>query len=187
MSPDDDKKGIIFEKSKKEIDEALFIKYLYTQSKNQMKKYYDTQIAQCNEKIQAGQNVERQTDMIQRYQRSKEVNNTCMFYCIALYFTLKDNYAEIGSENLFDYFKFYRDSRNSTYKEDIIKYFSDTFLKSTVKIMSNLLNASGTGSATNWLKKAQSQKDFFDVLNSEMAVDTSYQEMYEDFIDKFAV
>ena len=110
-----------------------------------------------------------------------------MFYCIALYFTLKDNYAEIGSENLFDYFKFYRDSRNSTYKEDIIKYFSDTFLKSTVKIMSNLLNASGTGSATNWLKKAQSQKDFFDVLNSEMAVDTSYQEMYEDFIDKFAV
>lgn len=187
LSQLNDKKGLIFQKSKKEIDEALFIKYLYIQSKNQMKKYYDTQIAQCNEKIQIGQNVERQTEMIQRYQRSKEVNNTCMFYCIALYFTVKDNYAEMGSENTFNYFEFYRNSRNSTYKKDIIKYFSDSFLKTTVKIMSKLLNESGIGSATNWLKKAQSQKDFFDSLNSEMAIDTSYEEMYKNFVDQFTV
>ena len=47
--------------------------------------------------------------------------------------------------------------------------------------------ASGSGSATNWLKRVQSQTDFFDVLSEEMAGDLSYQEMYTEFVNKFVV
>lgn len=188
LSDSDDKKGILFQKSKKEIDEALFIKHLYQQARNKMRKYYDERIINCNEKIKAQQgNKAQQENMIERYQRNKEVNNTCMFYCIALYFSLKQNFGTVGAENVFDYYKFYRDNRTSSYKEDIIKYFAETFLQETVKIMANLLKNSGSGSATNWLKKAQSQKDFFDVLYEEMANDMRYQEMYEEFIEKFAI
>ena len=82
---------------------------------------------------------------------------------------------------------FYRDNRNSSYKDDIIEYFAKTFLQATVKIMSKLLMASGSGSATNWLKRVQSQTDFFDVLSEEMAGDLSYQEMYTEFVNKFVV
>lgn len=114
-------------------------------------------------------------------------NNTCMFYCIALYFTLKDNYGTIGEKNTFDYFSFYRDNRNSPYKDEIIDYFANKFLQATVKIMSKLLAASGSGSATNWLKKAQSQTDFFDTLSEEMAGDLTYQEMYTDFVKRFTI
>ncbi len=53
--------------------------------------------------------------------------------------------------------------------------------------MSKLLMASGSGSATNWLKRVQSQTDFFDVLSEEMAGDLSYQEMYTEFVNKFVV
>ena len=65
--------------------------------------------------------------------------------------------------------------------------FAKTFLTSTIKIMTKLLNASGSGSATNWLKRAQSQTDFFDVLSEEMAGDLTYQEMYTNFINRFVV
>ena len=110
-----------------------------------------------------------------------------MFYCIALYFTLKENFGSVGDKNSFDYFSFYRDNRNSSYKDDIIEYFAKTFLQATVKIMSKLLMASGSGSATNWLKRVQSQTYFFDVLSEEMAGDLSYQEMYTEFVNKFVV
>ena len=188
LSEEDDKKGILFQRSKEEIDEALFIKYLYVQARNKMKKTYDENIAKCNQRIAANSgNAEQQQKMIQLYQRNKEVNNTCMFYCIALYFTLKENFGSVGDKNSFDYFSFYRDNRNSSYKDDIIEYFAKTFLQATVKIMSKLLMASGSGSATNWLKRVQSQTDFFDVLSEEMAGDLSYQEMYTEFVNKFVV
>ena len=188
LSEEDDKKGVLFQKSKEEIDEALFVKYLYIQARNKMKKSYDERIAKCNEHISASWgNIEQQQKMIQLNQRYKEVNNTCMFYCIALYFTLKDNYGTIGEKNTFDYFSFYRDNRNSSYKDEIIDYFANKFLQATVKIMSKLLAASGSGSATNWLKKAQSQTDFFDTLSEEMAGDLTYQEMYTDFVKRFTI
>lgn len=188
LSEEDDKKGVLFQKSKEEIDEALFVKYLYIQARNKMKKSYDERIAKCNEHISASWgNIEQQQKMIQLNQRYKEVNNTCMFYCIALYFTLKDNYGTIGEKNTFDYFSFYRDNRNSPYKDEIIDYFANKFLQATVKIMSKLLAASGSGSATNWLKKAQSQTDFFDTLSEEMAGDLTYQEMYTDFVKRFTI
>lgn len=184
----DDKKGILFQKSKEEIDEALFVKYLYIQARNKMKKHYDETIANCNQHIEAKEgNLENQQRMIQLSQRYKEVNNTCMFYCIALYFTLKDSYGAIGEKHTFDYFSFYRDNRNSLYKDEIIEYFANNFLQETVKIMSRLLTASGSGSATNWLKKAQSQTDFFEALYEEMAGNLTYQKMYIDFIKKFTI
>lgn len=188
LSEEDDKKGVLFKKSKEEIDEALFVKYLYVQARNKMKKSYDENITKCNQRIAINTtNAEQQQKMIQLYQRNKEINNTCMFYCIALYYTLKDNYGSVGEKNTFDYFSFYRDNRNSSYKDDIIEYFAKNFLQATVKIMSKLLAASGSGSASNWLKRAQSQTDFFDVLSEEMAGDLTYQEMYTEFVKKFVI
>ena len=147
----------------------------------------ETNVLLFDEFDKAWGNIEQQQKMIQLNQRYKEVNNTCMFYCIALYFTLKDNYGTIGEKNTFDYFSFYRDNRNSSYKDEIIDYFANKFLQATVKIMSKLLAASGSGSATNWLKKAQSQTDFFDTLSEEMAGDLTYQEMYTDFVKRFTI
>lgn len=189
LSETDNRKGILFQKTKKEIDEALFVKYLYKQARNRLRKEYDNQITENNEKIKANVgNTERLKNMLEHYQRNKEVSNTCMFYCIALYFSLKQEFGTIGAENVFDYYKFYRDSRNSSYKEDIIRYFADNFLQETVTIMSGLLKSSESGSATNWLRKAQSQKEFFEILDVNMANNLMrYKDMYEKFVEKFTI
>lgn len=187
-SKENDKKGVLFKKNKDEIDEALFIKYLYMQARNRMRKNYDESIEQCNAHIMANSgNIEQQQKMIQISQRNKEINNTCMFYCIALYFALKENYSSVGEKHTFDYHNFYRNTRNSTYRDDIIEYFAENFLKLTVKIMSKLLNASGGGSATNWLKKMQSQTAFFDELMEEMTSGLECKKMYVRFIEKFTI
>lgn len=110
-----------------------------------------------------------------------------MFYCIALYFALKENYSSVGEKHTFDYHNFYRNTRHSTYRDDIIEYFAENFLKLTVKIMSKLLNASGGGSATNWLKKMQSQTAFFDELMEKMTSGLECKKMYVRFIEKFTI
>lgn len=51
--------------------------------------------------------------------------------------------------------------------------------------MSKLLAASGSGSATNWLKKAQ-VKQIFDTLSEEMAGDLTYQRC-TDFVKRFTI
>ena len=43
--------GILFEKSKREIDEVLFIKFLYKQAKGYLKKMYEDRIEKANEKM----------------------------------------------------------------------------------------------------------------------------------------
>ena len=185
---EDNRKGIIFKKSKQEIDEALFIKQLYLQSRNSMKRYYDSTITKCNERIQANPGTTRQQEMlIQNAQKNKDINNTCMLYCITLYFALKNNYGEISTGNTFDYFKYYRDTRNSSYRNDIIKYFSDNFLRATVQIIGKLLSSSGSTSSTNWMKRPQSQDDFFEALTADMAINMDYMTMYQEFIERFSV
>lgn len=188
LAEDQDQKGVLFQKSKEEIDEALFIKHLYIQARNRMKRIYDENIAKCYQRIEINPVVQNQQQkMIALYQRNKDVNNTCMFFCIALYFTLKENFGDIGEKNTFDYYKYYRDNRNSSYKDDIIDFFASSFLQETVKIITKVLDTSGSASVANWLRRQQSQTDFFDVLSEEMAVNLSFQNMYNEFINKFSV
>ena len=72
-------------------------------------------------------------DMLSQVQRNKEINNTCFFYCVTLYFAERNLYAET-TDGTFDYAKFYGNSSDS-YKADIIKYFADNFLAETIEII----------------------------------------------------
>lgn len=182
----DETPGVLFERSREEIDEALFIKYLYKLARTRQKKIFDENIARSNERLLSdARNAERYNKMIETSQRNKEINNTCLFYCVTLYFTLKDMYATPRTKNRFDYIAFYRGGRDCTYKDDIVKYFSEKFLLNTIKIITDLMGASG--SVTNWLRRPKSQDEFLDKLSDEMMMGTSYEEMYMRFIDEFAL
>lgn len=61
-------------------------------------------------------------------QRNKEINNTCMFYCITLYFEIKKEFSEEDDKKKFDYDLFYR-NRASGYKEAIIRFFAENFFE----------------------------------------------------------
>ena len=189
LSEENDRKGKLFQKSKEEIDEALFIRYLYLQARRKMKKQYDAQIANYNQRMDIADEAgkERNQKLIILAQRYKEISNTCMFYCIALYFVLKDTYGEIGDKYTFDYFEFYRNNRNSNYKEDIINYFAESFLMPTVNIIKKLFEAAGSMNMTNWIRKRESKEEFLDSLYDEIAANPSYEEKYKLFVERFAI
>lgn len=178
--------GILFSKSREDIDEALFIKYLYKQAKLKMKKTYETRIERTSEKLR--ELSERETDAtlenrMKMSLRNKEINNTCMFYCITLYYEIKKEFCRSEEKRYFDYEQFYRGEQDCEYKKKIIDYFADNFLSQTISIISELLD--GAGNVANWIRRANSQEAFLEKLNNQIALDNKLERMYCDFVEQF--
>ncbi len=182
------RQGILFQKSKQDIDEVLFIKYLYRAARTSKKNYLEEMIEQANTRIAEGMNagdtdkVKQYQERLAKFQRNKEINNTCMFYCITLYYAIKEDYAKEG-EGTFDYARFYGGGADSTYKDDLIKFFSDRFLEETISMIAELLGAEGN--VANWVRRAGSEKEFKGKLDDKLALGTQYGSMYQEFAEKF--
>lgn len=182
------KQGVLFQKTKQEIDEVLFIKFLYRVARTAKKNFLEEKIDQTNAKIKEAlddgdtDKVRQLQDRLSKFQRNKEINNTCMFYCITLYYAIKEEYEKSG-EGTFDYPSFYGGGSASTYKKDIVDFFSDKFLEETISIVAELLGAEGN--VGNWLRRAGSQKEFKDKLDDKLALGSQYGTIYKDFVSKF--
>ena len=182
------KQGVLFQKTKQEIDEVLFIKYLYRAARTSKKNFLEEKIEQTNAKIKEAlddgdiDKVKQLQDRLSKFQRNKEINNTCMFYCITLYYAIKEEYEKSG-EGTFDYPSFYGGGNASTYKKDIVDFFSDKFLEETISIVAELLGVEGN--VGNWLRRAGSQKEFKDKLDDKLALGSQYGTIYKDFVNKF--
>lgn len=182
------KQGVLFQKTKQEIDEVLFVKFLYRAARTAKKNFLEGKIEQTNAKIKEAlddgdtDKVRQLQDRLSKFQRNKEINNTCMFYCITLYYAIKEEYEKSG-EGTFDYPSFYGGGSASTYKKDIVDFFSDKFLEETISIVAELLGAEGN--VGNWLRRAGSQKEFKDKLDDKLALGSQYGTIYKDFVSKF--
>lgn len=182
------KQGVLFQKTKQEIDEVLFIKFLYRAARTTKKNFLEEKIEQTNAKIREAlddgdtDKVRQLQDRLSKFQRNKEINNTCMFYCITLYYAIKEEYEKSG-EGTFDYPSFYGGGSASAYKKDIVDFFTDKFLEETISIVADLLGAEGN--VGNWLRRAGSQKEFKDKLDDKLALGSQYGTIYKDFVSKF--
>ena len=126
-------------------------------------------------------NVKKMNEnMLSQIQRNKEINNTCFFYCITLYFAERNLYAE-PTDGTFDYAKFYGNSSDS-YKNDIIKYFADNFLTETIEIINDCMGAENN--VGNWVRRAGSQTDFMGELTKKV-IGTKYSNMFRKFVSEY--
>ena len=179
--------GVLFQKNNNEIDEVLFVKYLYRAARAKKRRYLDSMIQQMQNAIADNEstgNYEAATqnrDYLARYQRNKEINNTCMFYCITFYFTVRGVFRR-DNEGYFDYDTFYGDGE-STYKDDLIDSFSDKFLDETIALITDLLGAESN--VNNWVRRSGSQQAFRDKVNNKLVLGTNYMSMYQDFANAF--
>lgn len=182
------KQGILFQKTKQEIDEVLFIKYLYRASRTKKKNFLEEKIEQTNAKIKEtlddgdAEKVKQLQDRLSKFQRNKEINNTCMFYCITLYYAIKEEYEKFG-EGTFDYPSFYGGGSASSYRTEIIEFFSDKFLEETISIIAELLGTEGN--VGNWVRREGSQKEFKNKLDDKLALGSQYGAIYKDFVSRF--
>lgn len=175
--------GILFTVDKYDVDELLFVKHLYRAARTQLKRFYESRMEILQGKIDVATdaNVRKMNeDMLSQVQRNKEINNTCFFYCVTLYFAERNLYAET-TDGTFDYIKFYGNSSDS-YKNDIIKYFADNFLAETIEIINDCMGAESN--VGNWVRRAGSQSDFMGELMKKV-IGTKYSNMFRKFSDDF--
>lgn len=105
-----------------------------------------------------------------------------MFYCITLYYAIKEEYEKSG-EGTFDYPSFYGGGSALSYRTEIIEFFSDKFLEETISIIAELLGTEGN--VGNWVRRAGSQKEFKNKLDDKLALGSQYGAIYKDFVSKF--
>lgn len=174
------KRGIIFQKTNKEIDEVLFIAQLYKDAKKHLKDDLVKMKLQLEKRIE--ENLDdplnssyRQT--IATITTKLEINNTCMFYAISLFYA----YKGIGNavNGVYDFENYYR---KSEYHKEIIKEFANFYLERTIDIIKGLV-PDGSG-VNNWVRNPNNQDKFMEKVN-ERIIMSDERERHGEFMEKF--
>ena len=99
-----DPNGILFKKERTEIDELLFIHYLYKEAKKSLNKVYKARIEQAKISLDSCDD-----DQIADYEKLKAICNVCAFYCMSYYYAFKSEFLTVDAKKVFMYDKFYSD------------------------------------------------------------------------------
>ncbi|KIL80160.1 AIPR family protein [Bacillus badius] len=179
---ENDKCGILFKKTKSEIDELLFVAHLYKESKKYLKKEYELRLEKQYTKLKSADEDEHQNinDFINNYKTQIAINNICFFYCMALYYEFKAQFDEDNNKT-FNYSAFY--DRDPQFKQNLIENFTQLFLTKTIEIIKN--ESAGTANVSNWIRSKKSEDLFMKKLRQELAVNLSFSNQYKTFIDQF--
>lgn len=182
FSPED---GVLYKKSKKEIDELLFIYYLYNESKKSLNRKYKERISQIRDKIVpsiTSEESEKLENDILEYERLKAINNTCVFYCLAYYYCYKNSFSKFDDKLDFDYKSFYF-ATDREYQNELINAFRDFFLTNTIEIIKEL--AASSPNLNTWVRDRKSSKDFVQRTEGELKTRMQLESLYKDFVKKF--
>lgn len=175
--------GILYTVDKYDIDEVLFVKALYRASRTQLKNFFEGQMENIKKKIETTTDIDirkNNEEMLSQIQRNKEINNTCYFYCVTLYFALKNLYAD-SSDGTFDYGKYYGNTKDA-YKNSIIQSFADNFLQETIDIINKCMGAENN--VGNWVRRSGSQNDFMGELRKNI-ISPRYATLFKKFTDEY--
>ncbi|WML52203.1 AIPR family protein [Neobacillus sp. PS3-12] len=179
---ENDKCGILFKKTKSEIDELLFVAYLYKESKKYLKKEYQQRLDKQNTMLKNADEDERQNinEFINNFKTQIAINNICFFYCIALYYEFKVQFDDDNNKT-FNYSAFY--GKDTQFKQNLIESFSQIFLSKTIEIIKT--ESAGTANVSNWIRIKKSQDIFMKKLRNELSVNLTFAREYKNFINEF--
>lgn len=181
-SDDNEKSGILFKKTKEEINELLFVNYLYKEGKKYLKKLFSDRRDKVKVKFDQAVGDERDIyeSQIKTYTRQLEINNICLFYNIALYYEFKNQFKDKEENKVFKYDLFYADKN---FRESLIREYSNKFLTKTIELIK--LESEFTANMGNWIKSAKNQDNFMKKLRNDLAIKLDYETEFEDFVNQF--
>lgn len=187
FSEDPLKQGELFKRSKDEINELLFIKFLHNKAKKHLKDGYNKRIDQ-NQQILDNSNSDEAnkksaTRTLELLKKLKQINNINTFYNITLYYEFKRQFDSIlnAETKKFDYAKFY--DRDKTYETELVKAFSDFITTVTIDIIKEL----GLSDPAKFVRAKNSQDQFLNKLSEKLTINTELQDKYADFITKYKI
>lgn len=180
--------GVLFTKTKIEIDEALFVQQLYKEAKKAMKSTLTERIAKAQEQKDVATNpdaIKTCEQRISQYSLHLDTVGICMFYFIALYYEFKASFDNNNDNRVFNFEKYYSDKH---FKKKMIETTANLFLSLTVKILVKTASeANKAANVNNWVRSSACEPKFFDSLRDEIASNLELEEKYNDFLNEFKI
>ena len=182
---DIEKCGMLFRKTKYEIDEALFVQQLYKESKTYLRKQYKERIATEQEKLEIASDAMEEKNIRERiasFETSLEIVGICMYYFIATYYELQQFEEDKGKR--YDFEKFYQDKE---YKQAMVKDTATFFLRLTIEHLKKTAQENGkSANMNNWVRSATCQDAFFNSLREDISLDfITLEDKYKNYMDKY--
>ncbi|MBP5434636.1 AIPR family protein [bacterium] len=176
--------GILFKKSPEDINELLFVYYLYKLSKksflsickNKIKEYQESK-SKSNDESQ----ITTLENQIKTREMMKNIANTCVFYCIAYYYSFKESFPSVDNGLVYKYKDF---ESNKDFKDKLIENFGELFLKGTIETIYKVTNMNYNN---NWIRDKKSKGIFFEEINTQFQLDITgrLEKQYSEFIKTF--
>ena len=175
--------GILFKKSKEEINELLFVYYLYKLSKKMLISYYKKKIEETQKNIEEcddNTQKDRFKKSIVGYERRNAIANICVFYCVAYYYGFKENFSKVDKEKVYKYNAFYSDK---SFRESLIKKFCDLFLNGTIEIIKEVTK--NYPNLNTWVRDKKSKEIFLDKFDDKIQANIDLETVYTDYVNKY--
>jgi len=177
--------GLIFKKSKQEIDELLFVQQLYKESKRIMK----TTLSERNASLAARKELSTNPAEIKAFEERMttyslhlDTVGICMFYFIALYYEFKVQFPE-PAQIAFRFDRYYSDK---SFRQELVQSAANLFLSLAVSILVKTATENGkSGNVNNWIRSSACETAFLKALRDEMVSDFELEQKYKDFCAKF--
>ncbi len=180
--------GVIFNKTKSEIDELLFIQQLYRETKKLMKKTLSDRIKKAQDQKNQSTNPDNIKSAEQRIAQQSLHSDTvgiCMFYFIALYYEFKAQFDDSNDTRVYNIDKYYSDKQ---FRNDLIESAANLFLALTVKILvKTASDANKAANVSNWIRSSNCEAKFFEALREELTVELELEQKYERFVQKYKI
>ena len=174
--------GVLFKKTKEDINELLFVHYLYKLSKKNLIAIYKKRIGDAMSQKDNCDDCEREglDDRIKNYENLKAIANICAFYCISYYYKFKKEFPNEDKNLIYRYSDFYS---NKEYQNKLIERFRDLFLTGTIEIIKKLA-ISGTTYNT-WVRDKKSAEPFMKQVNDDLQLNMDLETKYKEYIKQF--
>ena len=177
--------GVLFSHSKEEIDEALFVQYLYSEAKKYLKKYYEDNRDKAIEKRDQTSDAQLRQGYdarIESYEQYLDTIGVCMYYYLAMFSAISDAFSESRQDKHFDYDKYYSDA---TYRNNIAEEVGKLFLMQTSKLLIEGAKKNGKANMNNWVRGQKCQEEFLSQINDLMIQDLELGEKFAAFVASF--
>lgn len=180
--------GVVFKKTKVEIDEALFVLQLYKEAKKSMRSTFLDRINKAKEQKEKTTNQDDIKNIDARIAQSSlhmDTAGICMFYFLSLYYEFKASFDDQNDARIYNYDKYYQDKE---FKKKIIEATATLFLALTVKVLVKTANeANKAANVNNWVRSQACEAKFFEALREEMASDFDLEQKYQSYINDFKI
>lgn len=179
----DASEGILFKKQKEDINELLFVHYLYKLSKKNLMAEYKKRINDAQNQIEnCDDDAKRKKyeNSIASYEKLKAIANICVFYCVAYYYGFKEDFPAIDGGLSYRYEDFYSDK---DFETSLVEGFRDLFLIGTIEIIKEV--TVNTPNLNTWVRDRKSTSHFLDKIEEKLQMNMTLETQYKEYISKY--